>query len=101
MMTLEELLALGRAKLGAQAAYNRVQLLASERARLRALRSNDARALRSISSEAAIVAQLWHAYQIIAEIDQRNPGDPAATEALEEVRTYLAGVALDPAKAPE
>ncbi len=95
MMTLEELLALGRAKLGAQEAYNRVQLLAAERARLRALRSNHPYALRAVSAEDAVVEQLWNAYHVIAEIDQRNPGDPAATEALEEVRAYLARVAQD------
>lgn len=95
MMTLEELLNLGRAKVGAQEAYNRVRLIAAERTRLRAMRT-DGFAASLASSEPAVVEQLWNAYRVISEIDERNPGDPAVIEALEEVRAYLAGIELDP-----
>jgi len=95
-MTFQELLALGRAKLDAQAAYNRVQISRLEKARVRALRSADPYGLRGLTGTHAVIEQLQDAYRIIAEIDRRNPGDPASSEALEEVRAYLAGVGLEP-----
>jgi hypothetical protein len=95
-MSFEELLALGRAKLDAQAAYNRVQILAAERARFRAMRTAKPYAFGSTSATNGVAEQIRNAYHVIAKIDEQNPGDPATIEALQEVRDYLAVVGLDP-----
>lgn len=96
MMSFEELLALGRAKLDAQAAYNRVQILEAEHARFRAMKSAKPYAFGGPSSANTVVETIRNAYHVIAQIDERNPGDPAAAEALKEVESYLTDVGLEP-----